>query len=83
MWLTSEGVHLATNGYVAPIREDKDPPVQRVHDQFIETGGQFYVCPICFNERELDEADLVDNAELKGANPLMEFVGDGATVFNY
>ena len=60
-----------------------EPPVQRVHDQFIENGGRFYVCPICFNERELSENNLVDNAELKGATPLMEFVGDGATVFNY
>ena len=43
-----------------------EPPVQRVHDQFIEKGGRFYVCPICFNERELDQADLVQNAELQG-----------------
>ena len=83
MWLTSDAVNLAMNGYVAPIREEKDPPVQRVHDQFIEKGGRFYVCPICFNERDLEETDLVENAELKGASPLMEFVGDGATVFNY
>ena len=83
MWLTSDAVNLAMNGYVAPIREEKDPPVQRVHDQFIEKGGRFYVCPICFKERDLDETDLVENAELKGASPLMEFVGDGATVFNY
>ena len=83
MWLTSEGVRLATDGYVAPIREGMEPPVQRVHDQFIEKGGRFYVCPICFKERELNESDLVENAELKGATPLMEFVGDGATVFSY
>jgi len=83
MWLTSEGVRLATKGYVGPIRDEMEPPVQRVHDQFIEKGGRFYVCPICFNERELNETDLVDSAELKGATPLMEFVGDGATVFNY
>ena len=83
MWLTSEGVRLATDGYVAPIRHDMEPPVQRVHDQFIEKGGRFYVCPICFNDRELNETDLVGNAELKGATPLMEFVGDGATVFSY
>ena len=83
MWLTSEGVRLGINGYVGPIRESMKPPVQRVHDQFIEKGGRFYVCPICFNERELSEADLVENAELKGATPLMDFVGDGATVFSY
>lgn len=83
MWLTSEGVNLARNGYVAPIREGLEPPVQRVHDQFIEKGGRFFVCPVCFNERGLDAGDLVANAELQGATPLMEFVGDGATVFNY
>ena len=83
MWLTSEGVRLALRGYVDPIREGQEPPVKRVHEQFIEKGGRFYVCPICFNERDLDESDLVENAELKGASPLMEFVGDGATVFTY
>jgi predicted peroxiredoxin len=83
MWLTSEGVRLALDGYVAPIREGMEPPVQRVHDQFVEKGGRFYVCPVCFNDRELDESGLVSNAEMKGASPLMEFVGDGATVFNY
>jgi predicted peroxiredoxin len=83
MWLSSEGVRLALRGYVDPIRQDQDPPVKRVHDQFIEKGGRFYVCPICFNERELDESELVPNAELKGATPLMEFAGDGATTFTY
>jgi predicted peroxiredoxin len=73
-------VQLALTGYVAPIRDGMEPPVQRVHDQFVEKGGRFYVCPVCFNDRRLDESDLVENAELKGAPPLMEFVGDGATV---
>jgi uncharacterized protein len=83
MWLTSEGVRLALRGYVDPIRGDADPPVKRVHDQFIDKGGRFFVCPICFNERGLDEGELVENAELKGASPLMEFAGDGAMTFTY
>jgi predicted peroxiredoxin len=83
MWLTSDGVRLALRGYADPIREDCDPPVARVHQQFIEKGGRFYVCPICFNERHLDESELVDNAELKGATPLMEFAADGAMTFTY
>jgi predicted peroxiredoxin len=83
MWLTSEGVRLALRSYVDPIRAGKEPPVERVHAQFIEKGGHFYVCPICFNERELDQSELVENAELKGATPLMEFAGDGALTFNY
>jgi uncharacterized protein len=83
LWLTSEGVRLAINGYVDPIRADLDPPVRRVHDQFIEKGGRFYVCPICFNDRGLDADELVQGAELKGASPLMEFAGDAAVTFTY
>ena len=83
MWLTSDGVRLALRGYADRIRADREPPVERVHAQFIEKGGRFFVCPICFNERELEEGELVENAELKGATPLMEFAGEGAMVFNY
>src|SRR5215211_7681402 len=83
LWLTSEGVRLAIHGYADGIRVNHEPPVARLHQQFIEKGGRFYVCPICFNERELDDAELVQNAELKGATPLMEFVADGATTFDY
>jgi uncharacterized protein len=83
LWLTSEGVRLGIQGYGDPIRADKDPPIERLHAQFIEKGGRFYVCPICFKERNLSEDELVENAELKGASPLMEFAGDGALTFTY
>jgi predicted peroxiredoxin len=83
MWLTVEGVRLALGGYADAIRADLDPPVKRVHDQFIEKGGHFYVCPICFKERDLGEQALIDSAELKGATPLMEFAAEGATTFSY
>ena len=83
LWLTSEGVRLGLRGYADGIRVDKDPPVARIHQQFIEKGGRFYVCPICFNERELDDGELVDNAELKGASPLMEFATPGTVTFTY
>jgi uncharacterized protein len=83
LWLTSDGVRLGLDGYADKIRADKDPPVARVHAQFIEKGGHFFVCPICFNERALDEASLVPGAELKGASPLMQFAGDGAMTFTY
>jgi hypothetical protein len=46
----------------------QDPPGDRLHAQFIEKGGRFYVCPICFKERSLDESELVENAELKGGD---------------
>jgi predicted peroxiredoxin len=83
MWLTSEGVRLGLRDYADPIRAGQDPPVERLHAQFIEKGGRFYVCPICFRERDLDAGELVENAELQGATPLMEFAGDSAMTFTY
>jgi uncharacterized protein len=83
MWLTAEGVRLALHGYANRIRAGQDPAVERVHAQLIEKGGRFYVCPICFSERDLDESDLVEGAQLQGATPLMQFAGDGATAFSY
>jgi predicted peroxiredoxin len=83
MWLSVEGVRLALHGYVDPIRAGQEPPIERLHAQVIEKGGEFYVCPICFNERGLDESELVENASLKGATPLMEFAAGGAMTFTY
>jgi predicted peroxiredoxin len=83
MWLTADGVRLALRGYADRIRVGMEPPVERVHAQFIEKGGRFYVCPVCFGERDLDEGQLVEGAELKGATPLMEFAAEGAMTFTY
>jgi predicted peroxiredoxin len=57
--------------------------VERVHAQFIEKGGRFYVCPVCFNDRDLDAEELVEGAQLQGASPLLQFAADGAMTFTY
>jgi hypothetical protein len=46
-------------------------------------GGEFLVCPICFDARQLDDATLLGNARLGGTIPLWEWIGDGATTFSY
>ena len=51
--------------------------------RFGDAGGTYYVCPICFNSKQLDAADLVKNAELGGTVQLWEWIGDGATTFSY
>jgi predicted peroxiredoxin len=83
MWLSAEGVRLGLRGYADGIRVGDDPPGARLHAQFMEKGGRFFVCPICFKERDLDEGELVENAELQGATPLMKFAGEGAMTFTY
>jgi len=83
MFLTKDAVKLALPGHAEGVACDGCPPLERLFEQFTSGGGELLVCPICFNTRKLDEADLVANARLGGATPLWEWVGEGATVFSY
>ena len=46
-------------------------------------GGRYFVCPICFNAKKLDDSALIAGAELQGSIPMWEWIGDGATTFSY
>jgi predicted peroxiredoxin len=84
MFLTKEAVRLALPGHAEGIACDGCPPLAKLFAQFADGGGSLLVCPICFNARKLDPSALVANAELGGATPLWEWVGeDHATVFSY
>ena len=83
MFLTKEAVRLGLPGYAEPIQTHGAPPVSRLFGQFAQAGGEYYVCPICFDARQLDADALVDNAKIAGATPLWEFIDEGATVFSY
>jgi len=55
----------------------------RLAEQYAAAGGRMLACPFCFDSRKLDKADLIESAEIGGATPLWEWIGDGATVFSY
>jgi len=84
IWATKEASRLALPGYADAVQAPGAPPMSRLFAQFADWGGQFYVCPICFKARNLDEGALVANAKIAGATPLWEWIGDDdATVFSY
>ena len=83
MWLTKDGVHIATNGYADAISVPGAPAIGPLHAEYIERGGQFYACPVCVKTRGLENADWVQGAEVKGAPSLYEFTQGGALTFNY
>ena len=83
MFLTKEAVRLALPGFADAVACEGCPPLARLFEQYANGGGELLVCPICFQARKLDEANLVGNARLGGATPLWEWIGEGATVFSY
>ena len=83
VFLTKEAVRLATEGFAAGVACDGCPSIPDLMKRFAVAGGEFLVCPICFNARQLDGATLSDNAALGGTVQLWEWIGDGATTFSY
>jgi predicted peroxiredoxin len=83
MFLTKEAVRLAVPGVAEGVACDGCPPLPTLASQFAEAGGRLLVCPICFGARKLAEDALVDHAQIGGATPLWQWIGDGATVFSY
>ena len=84
MWLTKEAVRLALPGHAEAIACDGCPPLSRLFEQYAQGGGELLVCPICFNARKLSESALVANAQLAGATPMFEWIGeDDVAVFSY
>ena len=83
MFLTKDAVRLAIGGTAEGVACDGCPPLERLFSAYASDGGKLLVCPICFDARKLDSEQLVDNAQIGGATPLWEWIGDGATVFSY
>jgi predicted peroxiredoxin len=82
-FLTKEAVRLGLGGTAEGVACDGCPPLADLFRQYAESGGELFVCPICFKSRKLDEGSLVSNATIAGATPLWEWIRDGATVFSY
>jgi predicted peroxiredoxin len=82
-FLTKEAVRLALPGHAEGTACEGCPPLSTLVQQYADGGGELLVCPICFNSRHLDDAQLVANARLAGATPLWEWIGESATVFSY
>jgi predicted peroxiredoxin len=83
MFLTKEAVRLAVDGVATGVACDGCPPLADLVKRYEAAGGRYYVCPICFNAKQLDSEALIEGAEIQGTVPLWEWIGDGATTFSY
>lgn len=84
MFLTKEAVRVGQDGVATGVACDGCPPLEDLARRYAEAGGIYYVCPVCFNARQLDKGTLLPNAEINGTVPLWDWIGDeGATTFSY
>jgi predicted peroxiredoxin len=84
MFLSKEAVRLAIPGVAVGTACDGCPPLPELMARYEKAGGRYFACPICFNARQLDQGNLLPNAELNGTVPMWQWIGDeGATTFSY
>ena len=84
MFLTKEAVRLALDGVAVGTACDGCPPLPDLMKRYEAAGGRYYVCPVCFNAKKLDEGRLIPSAEIQGTVPMWQWIGDEpATTFSY
>jgi uncharacterized protein len=83
MFLTKDGVHVATPGYSEKIDVPGAPSVAALHEEYVKEGGRFFACPVCVKTRNLQDATWVANTQVAGMPSVYEYTAGGALVFNY
>ena len=83
VFLSTEGVRLATPGYADDIHEEGFAPLRELMANFAKAGGKIYVCSPCFKRRKLDETKLVAGATIVGGAKLVEYLADGSPCVSY
>ena len=83
VFLSTEAVHLAVQGYADDIHEEGFAPLKELMTNFAAAGGKIYTCAPCFKKRGLDETKLVDGAVVVGGAKLVEFMAGGCPSVSY
>jgi predicted peroxiredoxin len=83
VFLSTEGVRLAVEGYADDIQEEGFAPLKELLNNFVDGGGTILVCSPCFKKRGLDETKLVPGATIAGGAKLVEFLVGGAPSICY
>jgi predicted peroxiredoxin len=84
LFLTKEAVRLALDGTAVGVACEGCPPLADLVKRYEVAGGRYFVCPICFDAKQLDKASLIAGAELQGTVPMWAWIGaEGATTFSY
>jgi predicted peroxiredoxin len=77
IFLTIEGVRLATKGYADDIHKEGFAPVRELMQQYISGGGTLIACAACCKPRGITNDDLIEGAEIAGAARLVEYLANG------
>ncbi|HEY3294004.1 MAG TPA: DsrE family protein [bacterium] len=83
VFLSTEGVRLAQQGYADSIHEEGFAPLKELMDNYVGAGGTIWVCSPCFKKRGLNESKLTGNTAIVGGAKVVEFLVTGGSSITY
>jgi hypothetical protein len=83
MWLTKDGVHVATEGDRGGLSVPGAPSIGDLRAEYMDKGGPLFGGPVCVKSRMLEQAVWVTGAEVKGRPSLTSSDQAGAPTCNY
>jgi len=78
--LASGASQFCTKGGTDGLVVEGMEPLSDLIDQYIESGGKLWLCPIGAQMRNITEDQLIDNTEFGGATKAMAYLESGAKV---
>jgi predicted peroxiredoxin len=83
MLLTIDGVWLSTHGYTDGLQADGFAPVGEMIANFVNNGGQLWVCGACMKPRGITAEQLIEGAQMVGAATAVEAMVNGANTISF
>ena len=81
--LTVEGVWLGTEGGADGVALDGFPELSPLYEEFVENGGEVWICGTCAKPRGITDQQLAKGAKITGAANIVEHVINGARMLNF
>ena len=78
MFLTIEGVRLATKGYAECVNKEGFTPLKEIMNSFVSNGGKIWACGACAKPRGISDDDMIEGAKIVTAANLVEQIVNGA-----
>lgn len=83
VFLTSEGVRMATTGYAESVEKEGFQPAQDLIASYISNGGVLWACGACTKPRGITDADLIAGAKIVTAANLVEIMVGDASIISF
>jgi len=80
---TVDGVWLGTEGGTETIASPGLPLLAELYSEFVENGGQVWLCGACTKPRGITEDDVAKGAAIVGAAKVIEEVVAGAKTISF